>query len=156
MQEGQVHAFSISSPITLYELTNQCEVSLARLGERINAPGLRWETFLALWDTGATISAISPAVADACGLLPTGLTEVFHIEGSYTAEVYQVNFTLPGGIVFSNLRVTKAEIPGADILIGMDIISRGDFAISNQNGGTKFTFRIPSIEDIDFTTDQHN
>lgn len=32
----------------------------------------------------------------------------------------------------------------------MDIISRGDFAITNFGGKTTFSFRIPSTEEIDF------
>ena len=35
-------------------------------------------------------------------------------------------------------------------LIGMDIINRGDFAVSNRDGATTFSFRIPSIESFDF------
>ena len=34
--------------------------------------------------------------------------------------------------------------------IGMDIISQGDFAVSNFNGTTVFTFRPPSKATIDF------
>jgi len=37
----------------------------------------------------------------------------------------------------------------------MDIISLGDFAISNHKGKTTFSFRIPSGEEIYFV-DQHN
>jgi uncharacterized protein YecA (UPF0149 family) len=32
----------------------------------------------------------------------------------------------------------------------MDIIVRGDFAISQSSGKTKFTFQIPSTHDFDF------
>lgn len=32
----------------------------------------------------------------------------------------------------------------------MDIISKGDFAITNVDGKTVFSFRIPSVETIDF------
>ena len=37
-----------------------------------------------------------------------------------------------------------------DVLIGMDIIGSGDFAITNHKGKTVFSFRIPSIGRIDF------
>ncbi len=39
---------------------------------------------------------------------------------------------------------------GIDLLIGMDIIGLGDFAVTNLNGVTQFTFRLPSVESIDF------
>ena len=32
----------------------------------------------------------------------------------------------------------------------MDIINQGDFAVSNKDGKTAFSFRLPSIECIDF------
>ena len=38
----------------------------------------------------------------------------------------------------------------AAILIGMDIISQGDFCISNFAGRTVMTFRRPSLETIDY------
>ena len=37
-----------------------------------------------------------------------------------------------------------------DVLIGMDIINLGDFAVSNVEGSTCFTFRMPSLEEFDF------
>ncbi len=36
------------------------------------------------------------------------------------------------------------------MLIGMDIISLCDFAITNSGKNTKFSFQIPSVFDIDF------
>ena len=35
----------------------------------------------------------------------------------------------------------------------MDIIGHGDFVISNYNGNTMFSFRIPSVQEIDFVND---
>ena len=39
---------------------------------------------------------------------------------------------------------------GIGVLIGMDIITSGDFSVSNYNGKTVFTFRTPSQERIDY------
>lgn len=36
------------------------------------------------------------------------------------------------------------------MLIGMDVISKGDFCITPPKNGTKFTFRVPSIADTDY------
>lgn len=66
------------------------------------------------------------------------------------SEAYLVNIFLPNQVVFSKIRVTKGEFPGADILIGMDVIGSGDFAVTNNNGRTVFSFRIPSQSPIDF------
>ena len=40
-----------------------------------------------------------------------------------------------------------------DVLIGMDIITQGDFAVTNLGGKTKFSFRIPSQASINFVTE---
>ena len=37
------------------------------------------------------------------------------------------------------------------MLIGMDIITLGDFAITNLNGQTVMSFRLPSSGRIDFS-----
>jgi hypothetical protein len=43
-------------------------------------------------------------------------------------------------------------------LFGMDVIGSGDLAITNHNGKTTFTFRIPPCEEIDFVAEiaEHN
>ena len=46
--------------------------------------------------------------------------------------------------------MTETEFSGGDVLIGMDIISQGDFAVTNHGGITKFSFRMPSVTHIDF------
>ena len=38
-----------------------------------------------------------------------------------------------------------------DVVIGMDVIGKGDLAVTNLNDRTTFTFRIPSEEVIDFS-----
>ena len=38
----------------------------------------------------------------------------------------------------------------ADMLIGMDVITLCDFAITNSGAETKFSFQAPSQFDIDF------
>jgi preprotein translocase subunit SecA len=36
------------------------------------------------------------------------------------------------------------------MLIGMDIIGLGDFVVTNFNGKTMFSFRMPSMASMDF------
>ena len=40
-----------------------------------------------------------------------------------------------------------------DILIGMDVITMCDFAITNKGGKTVFSFDIPSTRITDYTTE---
>ena len=108
----------------------------------------------AIWDTGATSSVISPKVVEACNLISSGKDKVHTAGGTSVQNVYLVDIYLPNGILVKSVRVTEAkEIAGADALIGMDIISLGDFAISNVDKKTVFSFRIPSKKVFDFVED---
>lgn len=46
--------------------------------------------------------------------------------------------------------------PGIDMLIGMDIITLGDFALTHKNNGTVFSFQIPSTHEYDFVKQIQN
>ena len=105
--------------------------------------------FKAVWDTGATNSAISPHVVDKLNLQPIGKREVCHAAGMSTVYAYFVNVILPNNVIFISLEVTEMLID-VDVLIGMDIISTVDFAITASHGKTKFTFQTPHTHDIDF------
>jgi len=109
------------------------------------------KSFKALWDTGATATVIDRNVAQICGLEPTGMTIVHHAKGKSRTNTYIINVYLPNMVCFENVIVTEGELGmHVDALIGMDIISQGDFAITNYLGRTICTFRIPSVESIDF------
>ena len=49
------------------------------------------------------------------------------------------------------LMVNDGRLTDTDMLIGMDVISLCDFAITNVGKETKFSFQIPSTVDIDFS-----
>jgi len=63
---------------------------------------------------------------------------------------YFISIGLPQKVGIPQLRVLSGEVKDADVLVGMDIIGAGDFAVTNLNGKTVFTFRLPSCECIDF------
>lgn len=105
----------------------------------------------ALWDTGATGCVITEPIATQCGLTPIGVLQVFGVHGAEMVNAYLVNLHLPNDVVFENLRVTEGVLgDDIDVLIGMDVITRGDFAVTNKDGLTVFTFRIPSIARYDY------
>lgn len=107
----------------------------------------------ALWDTGASVTTISASLAKSLGLIPIGFENVAHAQGVGTAKVYKINILLPNGIEFYSLKVLEGNLTGFDVLIGMDIISNGDLAITHSDGKTTFTFQIPSVRKIDFEKD---
>lgn len=110
--------------------------------------------YQAIWDTGATASSITQKVVDELGLKPISMANVNTANGPTIAEVYVLDFCLPNGVVFKSVTATKGKITGPDVLIGMDIIGAGDFAVTSENGKTVFSYRLPSIECIDFVKHQ--
>jgi len=104
----------------------------------------------ATWDTGAMRSVISVGLVERLGLSPIGRTKVYHANGEAFVGVYFINLFLPNQVVCSFLQVTEGDITGTDVLVGMDIISMGDFSITAPQGKTKFSFQIPSTHDIDY------
>ncbi len=106
--------------------------------------------FLAIWDTGATNTVITEKVVNTCGLKPIGMARVNTVNGQADCPVFLVNLLLPSNVVFHHLRVTQGQLIGADMLIGMDVITRGDFAITNKDAKTVFSLRMPSSQCIDF------
>ena len=110
----------------------------------------KFETFDAIWDTGATASVITRQVVDACGLKPTGMKEVHGVHGKELVETFLINIGLPNKVAFVNMEVTLGKLAGAHMLIGMDIITRGDFSITNVGDRTVFSFRVPSLATVDF------
>ena len=62
-----------------------------------------------------------------------------------------IDMHLPPSMRFPDLEATLGELaPGADVLIGMDVIGCGDFAVTNFKGSTIFSIRTPSLMTIDF------
>lgn len=84
--------------------------------------------------------------------------QVHGVNGTSTQNVYLVSITLPNNVILSPIRVTECESLNGpfDVLIGMDIIGNGDFAVTNSNNQTVMSFRIPSISRIDFTNPENN
>ena len=97
----------------------------------------------ALWDTGATHSVLSPKIAQDLVLSPVDNLYVGGINTEISSDVVIVTITLPNGMTLPDRRFYVCNIPGVEVIIGMDIISMGDFNISNANGKTLFSFVIP-------------
>jgi len=142
-------AFTTSYKGISHELVNKVLVAEAFDPKSPQKPETRKE-FNAIWDTGATKSVITQTVVDQCGLKSTGIAQVHTASGTDKVETYLVSIFLPNKVVIPGVVVTKGKIVGKDVLIGMDIIGRGDFAVTNKDGETVFSFRMPSIECIDF------
>lgn len=106
----------------------------------------------ALWDTGATGTCISKELASKLNLPPTGMQQIQTPSGTAIVNQYKMHIVLNKEVMINNVTVIDSEIgnQNIDILIGMDIISLGDFGISNFENRTQFTFRVPSQEHVDY------
>lgn len=111
--------------------------------------------WIALWDTGATCSVITKKVVENLHLKPVSVSKAHTPSGEYEAYCYYIDLFLPNYVVIRNLLVMEGEPAGCDILIGMDVIAQGDFAVTNYQGKTTFSFRLPSCSEIDFVKNSY-
>ena len=104
-----------------------------------------------LWDTGASVSLISARVAKVLGLTSIGKSGVSgYNEGVDVKDTYCVHIGLPTGDIVTNIMAMEFDSDEYDVVIGMDIICKGDLAVTNKDDKTTFSFRIPSSEEIVF------
>ena len=106
----------------------------------------------AIWDTGASGSAITTKVVKELGLVPTGMANVTTANGEVIQNTYTLDIGLPNEVLIQGIIATEvsALASGCDALIGMDVITLGDFSITNHNGLTCMSFRVPSAHEIDY------
>lgn len=109
---------------------------------------------VALWDTGATVTCISSNIVSKLGLSATGKKRIKTPSGDAVVKTYLLSITLPNNVNIPDIEVCDSAIgnQGFDVLVGMDIITKGDFAVSNYNGKTAFSFRVPSTGLTDYVT----
>ena len=117
--------------------------------------GKEYKTKLAMWDTGASFTCISNKIIQELNLQPFDEIKMYTPSGIDIRERYHVGIKLATEAVYiEDVVVADSEIDkqGLDVLIGMDIITMGDFSVSNYNGKTVFSFRFPSLEVTDYTS----
>jgi hypothetical protein len=116
-------------------------------------------TCIGIWDTGASASAITELTAKKLKLAPTGGKNVSGLGGTIFKNTYLIDIVLPNGITIYDLSVTELDNPkdhsgnivdNFGMLIGMDIINRGDFVVTNFQGKTVMSFRMPSTAKVDY------
>jgi hypothetical protein len=111
--------------------------------------------FVGIWDTGASGTVINSKIIKGLNLKPSGKTWVSAVGSGgkvnqYLTDTYSINVILPNKVTIMGVVAAEGEIGGGDTLIGMDIITVGDFAVTNFQGKTTLNFRTPSVQEIDF------
>ncbi|MDR2490802.1 MAG: retropepsin-like domain-containing protein [Spirochaetaceae bacterium] len=107
----------------------------------------------ALWDTGATFSAISVDVANQLKLVPADRVCVTGVHSTNTVDAGIITVELPDHVIKKDIRVAICTLnPSIGMILGMDIIMLGDLAVSNGNGQSLFSFAIPPFKNkMDFS-----
>lgn len=143
-------AFTIDYGRPVNELKTSCSVSDAALQQTAAFDLTKTERVQGLWDTGASGSVISRALAAKLKLVPITRCRTYHAQGESMVNVYLIDLVLPNNLLVRGLRVSEGVLNGFDMLIGMDIIGKGDFALSNRDNKTLFSFQIPPTHHYDF------
>jgi len=114
----------------------------------------RWKV-KAMVDTGATMSGISSRMAARMGLKSYEEQEFIHPKGVGKSPVYIFDVIFPKDKVFENIKAVEiTPVHDCDFLIGMNVISMGDMAITRVDGKMAFSFRVPPAERyIDFESE---
>lgn len=146
IEEGR-HVFKVSYGRRMNFIYTRCGVSAC--GEPPLAEH-KYDELVAYWDTGSKMTTVSPTIIERLGIKRTREMRVNCVAGTSVRNTYKIDVYLPGGLIIPNVEVIEGDISRGDVLVGMDIIMLGDFAITNLNGMTSFTFRIPSESTIDF------
>ena len=143
-------SFTVRASGILRQLITPCFVSETSTIDGASPRSLS-RRYRSLWDTGATLSMITIRVVEDLNLRTDGNITLRHAGGQAKGvPIFYVNLLLYNNVEITDLRVGLVDIRDSDVIIGMDIINRGDFAVSNRNGATSFSYRIPSVEDFDF------
>ena len=140
-----IGAISIKSKVGLLrQLTTMAEIAVPNIDIK--------NLYKAIWDAGASASVITQFVVDNLGLVPTGMSLIHTANGTARQHTYIIDIYISEKIIFKDVTVTCATAfsGGSDVLIGMDIISKGDFSTTNLDGKNCMSFRIPSNHEIDF------
>jgi len=108
---------------------------------------------IALWDTGATVSSINIKLVEELGLIPIGKSISNTANGQCEVFSYLINLKLPNSVNIPQLSVTGSNLGIIDMLIGMDVISRGQFTISADDNMLMASFVMPKLEMKDYIED---
>jgi hypothetical protein len=137
----------IITPVTVQQAENYCISN----GFEIKPVEAR-----AMWDTGSTGCCISQRLAQYLALTRIDSWNLTSVHDSKASNVYLLDIVLPDKISIANVPAVEIEAIGQyDIIIGMNIITLGDLAITNDSGKTVMSFRLPAANvPIDFSNEE--
>jgi hypothetical protein len=104
-----------------------------------------------VWDTGSQGCLISPVLAESLNLAIISYKLVMGVTSNEYSPEYLVNIFLPNEDSFEGVSaLVGSNLADDEFIIGMSIINKGDFAITNVHNKTTMSFRCPSVARINF------
>lgn len=154
LKEGATHAFTIKYEGIVSRIIIPTHISPAYdPAQFVNMPvPFPLVPIDALWDTGATKSVLTHSTVASLGLIPVGKAQIAHAGGTTETSTYAVNIVLPNKVAVVGVLVSECDnvVGNFGAIIGMDIITKGDTAITNLASHTWMTYRLPSALAVDF------
>jgi len=113
--------------------------------------GEKSESCLGLIDTGASCCMISGRMGKKLWLVPVGRIPVMTPAWQSDHNQYVTCLLLPDNYMTDLLYVTEwpIDLQGFDVLIWMDVLSKGDFTMTKRSWNTLISFIAPSQDPID-------
>lgn len=105
-------------------------------------------------DTGCSHTCISEELAEKMSLISLGKVEYSMVgDAKQKVNCYKANIMIDNTIPCGDIEVGSYHKGDAfyDVIIGMDILSKCDFAITSASGHMVLTMEYPSKRNLDFT-----
>jgi len=121
-------------------LTSDCIISRGNEKRDILGDPIKVE---ALWDTGASYCVVSPVIAKKLSLVPLGQQELICIDGRFKTDFYIINLHFAPDWI-ETVVAMKSHCETFQLVIGMDLLWRGDFMIKKNGSKLEFSFEVGS------------
>ena len=148
-------SFAYTAHFPIYRDRIASRVFISSMRDGVKNPA----SFMCLWDTGTSMSLVSVHVAEALKLavLDETVTIRSGLGSKAEIDVRVAYLHIVLGAIPLELKVGVVDMPSSDsdidVVLGMDLISQGSFAISYDRGRLLFSFCYPPAPmPIDFTS----
>lgn len=152
-----VYAFTKEHDAITLAIYTSASVHLPQFVQEVETDAPQPRSVKALWDTGATHSAVSDRLAAGMALPTEDFARISTASGILRVPVYLIRLGLPNHFMFDEVEAVEfsySDEDDYDLIIGMDIMTQGDLSLTNFEGRTVFSFRIPSLNRVDFESEQ--
>lgn len=117
----------------------------------------KWREVKGVIDIGATCTCITKRLAKQLKCKPFSESKIEYALGKSKSKVHIIDFIMADTILMSDVSVFAFPVNiEADIIIGMDILSRGNLALRNIKGITSFSFSISKKEVMKINKDKEH